>query len=357
MRFEKATRAYERRLRRHITLLDRDLDLKHARMTEGIFPFFRATFYRWAQTWSALCPELAAAPTVLAVGDLHVENFGAWRDADGRLAWGVNDFDEAYPLPYTNDLLRLATSAHLASAATHLAISLKDACAAILAGYAAALHRGGEPFVLEENHAWLREVAKGDLRDPAAFWAKLTNLAAIHEAVPKTVHKALVRMLPERDLDFVIFHRSAGMGSLGRQRFLAVATWHGGMVAREAKALAPSACSFATGGHSDAIHYADIIARAVRVPDPFVRVCGRWIVRRLAPHCTRVELAALPSVRDEKRLLHVMGFETANIHLGTSQARKRITRDLGKRKPGWLPAAVHTMAKAVQTDWQAWCKR
>ena len=357
MRFEKSTRAYERWLRRHITLLDRDLDLKHLRMSEGIFPFFRATFYRWAQTWSALCPELAAAPSVLAVGDLHVENFGTWRDADGRLVWGVNDFDEAYPLPYTNDLLRLATSAYLASAAAHLAISLKDACAAILAGYAEAFDRGGEPFVLEENHAWLREAATGDLRDPAAFWAKLSNLVPIREVVPKTARKALARMLPERDLDFDIFHRTAGMGSLGRQRFLAVATWRAGKVAREAKALAPSACVFATSGRGTAIHYADIIARAIRIPDPFVRVCGQWIVRRLAPHCTRVELAALPRVRDERRLLHAMGFETANIHLGTPKARKRIARDLEKRKAGWLPAAVHAMANAVQADWQAWRER
>jgi hypothetical protein len=164
-------------------------------------------------------------------------------------------------------------------------------------------------------------------------------------------------MLPERDLDFDIFHRSAGMGSLGRQRFVAVANWRGGKVAREAKALAPSACMFANDGRSTAIHYADIIARAIRVPDPFVRVCDRWIVRRLAPHCTRVELDALPKVRDEKRLLHAMGFETANIHLGTAKARKRIARDLAERKAGWLPDAVHTMAKAVQADWQAWCKR
>jgi uncharacterized protein (DUF2252 family) len=28
----------------------------------------------------------------------------------GRLAWGVDDFDEAFPLAYTNDLVRLASS-------------------------------------------------------------------------------------------------------------------------------------------------------------------------------------------------------------------------------------------------------
>jgi hypothetical protein len=357
MRFEKSTRSYERWLRRHIALISADLNLKHTRMAEGIFPFFRATFYRWAEIWSEICPDLVSAPVVLAVGDLHVENFGTWRDADGRLVWGVNDFDEAYPLPYTNDLVRLATSARLASA--HLAISLEDACAAILAGYAAALGSGGEPFVLEERHAWLRQAATGDLRDPAAFWDKLGRLQPIHkaiESIPKTARKALGRMLPERDLTFEIFHRSAGMGSLGRQRFVAVANWRGGKLAREAKALAPSACMFASNSRGTAIHYTDIIAQAVRVPDPFLRICDGWVVRRLAPHCTRIELDTLPKVRDEKRLLHAMGFETANIHLGSPKAGKRILRDLAKRTAGWLPIAVRAMAKAVQSDWRSWCK-
>ena len=52
---------------------------------------------------------------VLAVGDIHLENFGTWRDADGRLVWGVNDFDEAAQMPYVLDLVRLAASALLAN--------------------------------------------------------------------------------------------------------------------------------------------------------------------------------------------------------------------------------------------------
>ena len=50
----------------------------------------------------------------LGVGDLHVENFGTWRDAESRLVWGINDFDEACCLPYTQDLVRLAASARFA---------------------------------------------------------------------------------------------------------------------------------------------------------------------------------------------------------------------------------------------------
>ncbi len=60
------------------------------------FAFMRATFYRWVQLWKDQCRVEAAAPSVLAVGDLHIENFGTWRDAEGRLIWGVNDFDEAH---------------------------------------------------------------------------------------------------------------------------------------------------------------------------------------------------------------------------------------------------------------------
>jgi len=94
---------------------------------------------------------------------------------------------------------------------------MKDACGAILAGYTAALDSGGEPFVLEERHAWLREAATGDLRDPVAFWDKIGGLQPMPNGVPKTARKALARMLPERDLDFDIFHRPAGMGSLGSE--------------------------------------------------------------------------------------------------------------------------------------------
>jgi uncharacterized protein (DUF2252 family) len=110
-----ATTAYEAWLGKQIPLLPADLKLKHQRMIEGVFPFLRATFYRWAQLWPDNCPELANAPVTLAVGDLHIENFGTWRDSEGRLIWGVNDFDEACELPYAVDLLRLAVSALLAT--------------------------------------------------------------------------------------------------------------------------------------------------------------------------------------------------------------------------------------------------
>ena len=71
---------------------------------------------------------------MVAVGDLHIENFGTWRDHDGRLAWGVNDLDEIDLLPYTIDLVRLGTSALMAIREHHLTLTEAAACESILWG-------------------------------------------------------------------------------------------------------------------------------------------------------------------------------------------------------------------------------
>ncbi|MBZ5700224.1 MAG: DUF2252 domain-containing protein [Acidobacteriia bacterium] len=359
MKISKATKKYEAWLAKRLTLLADDLALKHQRMAASAFPFFRATFYRWMQLWPELCPGLRNAPELLAVGDLHVENFGTWRDLEGRLNWGVNDFDEAYPLPYTLDLVRLATSALLAASENHFALPRKDACDALLDGYRSAITDGGAPIVLGEHHHWLRELTLGDPRDPVAYWKKLTALPTYQGKLPKSAGKALQSLFPEHDgLDYRIVHRVAGLGSLGRQRFVALADWRGAKIAREAKALAPSACAWARGGKaSEKIHYEEILRRAVRSPDPFVHLRGRWIVRRLAPDCSRIELSQLPKKRDEYRLLREMGRETANVHLGTPKARKAVLRDLHKRPAKWLHKASDAMFDATLTDWEDWKSR
>src|SRR3954447_20768636 len=102
-----STRAYEAWMAENIAVNHRELKKKHKAMRKNDFQFLRATFYRWAEQFPAQLPALADAPTVPMVGDVHVENFGLWRDVEGRLVWGVNDFDEAARGPYTNDLVRL----------------------------------------------------------------------------------------------------------------------------------------------------------------------------------------------------------------------------------------------------------
>ena len=355
----QSTRDYEAWLAKQLTPIPADVDLKHQRMAEGPFPFMRATFYRFAQTWPDVCPDLVAAPTVLAVGDLHIENFGTWRDAEGRLIWGINDFDEAYPMPYAVDLVRLATSAGLAIDGDHLTLDPTDACKAILKGYQEALADGGRPFVLAENYQVLREWALQRLRDPVAFWDKFKNLPPIEGDVPQEVHEMLKKMLPEPGLAYRLVHRIAGLGSLGRQRYVALAQWRGGSVAREAKALAPSAWIWTQASPaSDELHYGKIMGSAVRMTDPWVSLEGRWILRRLSPDCQRIELSSLPDNPNELELLTAMGRETANIHLGSGAAAVgAINDDLAKRDRKWLRKAAGAMLESIRADWKQWKKR
>lgn len=353
MRILKATEHYEAWLGRHLKIVEHDLALKHEAMRDAPFPFLRATYYRWAQIWAGVCQEAALAPAVLAVGDLHVENFGTWRDIEGRLIWGINDFDEAWRLPYTNDLIRLAASAFLAN----MAVEPKAAAGALLKGYADCLEAGGRPFVLAEHHPALRQMATARLHQPEKYWEKLHSLPEAQEEPPPGALKAIARLMPERGLHWRVAHRIAGLGSLGRERYVAIAEWRGGSVAREAKALAPSACAWAnkTGGAIPLL-YQQALDRSVRCHDPFVHVRRRWIARRLAPDCSRIELAALPEERDELRLLHAMGFETANIHLGSAKARS-LAADLKKRPRGWLLHAAREMQKAVLADFEDYSTR
>ncbi len=348
MKITKATERYEAWLSRHVRILEEDLQKKHEAMRSAVFPFLRATYYRWAQVWAEHCPDEARAPKALAVGDLHVENFGTWRDVEGRLIWGINDFDEASDIPYTNDLIRLATSALLAK----MVSSPREGVDQIVKGYRDAIEEGGRPFALAEHHAVLRELATHRLHEPEPFWQKLHALPEVTDEPPAGALNSIARLMPEKGLHWHVAHRIAGLGSLGRERYVAIAEWHGGSIAREAKALAPSACIWAERGKGSApIRYQEILNLAIRARDPFVRFDKRWIVRRLAPDCSRIELSALPKGHDERRLLYAMGFETANIHLGSVKARA-LAKDLQARTRGWLFRAARKMEKAVVADFE-----
>src|SRR4051812_42297889 len=210
-------------------------------MRESAFVFLRATFYRWMQVWPERCVTLDEAPTVAGVGDLHLENFGTWRDEDDRLVWGVNDVDEACEIPYTLDLVRLATSALLAIREGQLAITPQSGCAAILDGYSKSLDRGGFPSVLD-SHDFLRGAVLYRVRDPKQYWKHLLSFPPATGKVPR---RKLRQQLPDPKAPCTVVHRIAGVGSLGRQRFVAIAEHGDSYVAREAKALLPSAAAWA----------------------------------------------------------------------------------------------------------------
>ena len=120
-----------------------------------------------------MCPELAerAEDVLLAVGDLHVANFGVWSDSRKRQVWGVNDFDEACELAFTSDLVRLATSAVLAAAEAKIDVEADQVCEPLLAGYRAGL-RTGQPIMVTERYPALVTLTRRTEEDPKTFWKK-----------------------------------------------------------------------------------------------------------------------------------------------------------------------------------------
>lgn len=353
MNIIEATRSYEAWVSRQTPLVSQDIRAKHKAMRENLFSFFRGTYYRWAQIWPKTCPDLAKDAVALAVGDLHVENFGTWRDTEGRLVWGVNDFDEVHPLPFSNDLVRLAVSAWLAVEAGELSVPRDIVCVAIIMGYRACLRAGGRPLVLADSSTALRTMARERLNKPEHFWNKIHSHPAERHAVPGDALRGIEGLLPRECIKLKFLHRVAGMGSLGKERYTALGEWLGAQIAREAKALTASACDWAEGKKGGKIRYEKMIRRAVRCPDPLVQVRGKWLIRRLSPDCFRIPLSHLPKKRNERDLLYWMGWETANIHLG-SVSPKKLAKQLKRKPADWLERAATAATKATRQDWKVW---
>ena len=350
MSFRDDNKAFESWLAKQCDVVKSDIHYKHSLMKENPFRFLRATYFRWARKIGDWCPELMDAPKVLSVGDLHLENFGTWRDADGRLVWGVNDFDEAAVMPYVLDLVRLATSIRLAPLP---AISSREAADALLAGYRDGL-RSPQPALLFEGETWLRPYAEPGEGKPEKFWNEVKRYPTCKP--PAKIAAALRASLP-RDVESIRFGRvlRKGGGSLGRPRYAAIAYWHGGQIVREVKALVPSAWNWAHGKTSDAkLHFTTLANGKYRAPDPFLHVAHHFILRRIAPDSRKIELGDDARRKLQRRLIEAMAFDLASIHAAGASQIDKLKADLKRRPRGWLNAAAAVAEEKVKRDFKEW---
>ncbi len=224
-------------------------ELKRRKMLQSAFAYYRGTGADFYRAW--LKPVLRIkAPVVWLNGDLHLENFGTYR-GDNRLTYfDVGDFDDACRGPATIDLLRFLAGIILA--APELGIGLKEArqlAAQGLARYRAAL-ADGKPRWLERRTA---TGAIGDLlndlerRSQADLLDKRTVLKngkrrlrfdtgkaiKLEKDETKEIRRALAKFAKHRvHPEFFdvadVAQRVAGLGALGRPRFVALIKGNGG---------------------------------------------------------------------------------------------------------------------------------
>lgn len=113
-------------------------------------------------------------------GDLHAENFGTYMDAQGRLIFNVNDFDEAYVGPFTWDLKRFAASVALVGYAKALS---DDQITALVKVYAAAyrerVHALATGAKSDEVPPFTLDTAEGPLLDALRDARSLTRFGLL----------------------------------------------------------------------------------------------------------------------------------------------------------------------------------
>ncbi len=224
-------------------------EIKQRKMKGSAFAYYRGTadiFYgQWLKRTLAI-----KAPVVWLNGDMHLENFGTYR-GDNRLTYfDIGDFDDAARGPAVIDLLRFLTG--IIVAAPELGVTTaeaRDLAGLGLARYRAAL-ADGKPRWLERRTA---RGAIGDLladlerRSQADLLAKRTVIKdgkrrlrfdtgkaiRLEKAEAAAVTAALARFAKRRaHPDFFdvldVAQRVAGLGALGRPRYVALIRGNGG---------------------------------------------------------------------------------------------------------------------------------
>jgi uncharacterized protein (DUF2252 family) len=241
-------------------------DRKIARMTVSPFAFLRGAaplFYGLLRDR----PSLADGPggSGLIIGDLHLENFGAYRPADPifddqtrhhktryEATFGLNDFDDATLGPWRFDLLRVTTSLILAGrelgATGHQVLDMADAMLEAWNEQAHARRSARPPSVPAPAVALIEQVARRtrkelldartELKGGDRRFIRGPRYRDLPSSVLKRVPQAIDRYLKSLDEDerpalermqvVDAAFRIAGTGSLGALRIAVLVTGKGG---------------------------------------------------------------------------------------------------------------------------------
>lgn len=99
----------------HSDLTESDPDaikIKLEKMSISPFNFYRGTAHLFYADMKRYPSEFINEKTgrVWIQGDLHIENFGTYKDSKGNIVYDVNDYDECYLAPFVWDVWRAAVS-------------------------------------------------------------------------------------------------------------------------------------------------------------------------------------------------------------------------------------------------------
>jgi uncharacterized protein (DUF2252 family) len=221
-------------------------------------------------------PDLASGPdaTGWIVGDMHLENVGAYRNDADEVVFGLNDFDDATIGPLRCDVLRLSTSVVLASLGpAHTGAQAIALAERLVGAYLQSLAGGGAPREPRPIAALIEKVKARsrkqllDERAPEDHGARRfvrgdryldlpPDVAARVPALLVAYVQALGDRAPGKASEYRIedsAFRVAGNGSLGVMRVALLVRDHAGeerlLELKEARAPSPDALFQPPPGH------------------------------------------------------------------------------------------------------------
>ena len=376
---------------------DRDsLTQKYIKMRKNAFTFFRGTchlFYR------DLPPDwiLNIAPTVWSCGDLHLENFGAYKGDNRQIYFGIDDFDEGILAPCTWDIARLLTSIFLA--VDSLSFRQADADRLVrlfLHAYTTALSAGRIEEIVEANAKGIVADLLEDVRrrKRSNLLDERTELIDGHRhlkiddekilATSKERYQSIARSIElwatsQANPDFFevldIGFRVAGTGSLGLDRYLILVTGKG---SPNNNYLLDFKQQLGSSLHPHVLieqpQWKDSATRVIKIqqlvqssPPALLAATefngGSYSLRELQPTQDKITLkAGKISIAQLEKLIDTMAQVTAAGHLNSSgKLGATIERDLiafGNRLDWQREVSIYTSiyAQQVRLDYRDFCQ-
>jgi uncharacterized protein (DUF2252 family) len=372
------------------------LTLKLAQLRKDPFSFFRGTNRIFLQ-FLPRRHALMRAPSILICGDLHLENFGAFK-GDNRLCYfDLNDFDEACLAPFTLDIVRFVASIKVAAPSLGLnSTQTKSMVGAFFGSYLQAV-ADGKPRWVERSlsqgvfRALLRRAMRRTRRELLERFTKLKGkerkirLDGVRTLGLDSGERARLRRflaqfgVPGAHRSFFKLldaaRRVAGCGSLGLPRYLLLVRGRGSPdqnFALDLKFAAPSAVADWLARPQP--HWPNEAARVVAVqravqaisPALLRAVCFEkrpFVLKELQPSIDRLDLALWQ--KKPRRILQSvmgMGHVTAWAHLrGCAHAGAAATEVLQAFAAGgrWQKMAermAEAAAARTHRAWRSYCK-
>jgi hypothetical protein len=132
-----------------------------------------------------------------------------------------------------------------------------------------------------------------------------------------------------------------------------IAEWQGGRIVREAKAIVPSAWTWANPKSSRRPNVLDIAYGTYRAPDTSLFAVDGFLLRRVAPDSRKLDLKDVAKRELGITVLQAMGRDIGAIHAAHRRA-SAVVADLAQREANWLHVAAGKAQRAVEADHQSW---